>query len=80
MVTKRSRDRAPVAIYEDGDFEPYESLADVPKDEVQQMIWSIYGHMPGEGVQCIGNFPTRAHSLEVIRRLLGDLRPYRRNR
>lgn len=69
---------APVAVYEDGECEPYESLADVPKTEVEQIIWSIYGHTPGEGVQCIGDFTTRDHALEVIRRLLGDLRPFRR--
>lgn len=70
---------APVAVYEDGECEPYESLADIPKTEVQQILWSIYGHTPGEGVQCIGDFTTRDHALEVIRRLLGDLRPYRGN-
>lgn len=68
---------APVAVYEDGECEPYESLADIPKAEVHQVLWSIYGHTPGEGVQCIGDFTTRDHALEVIRRLLGDLRPYR---
>lgn len=67
---------APVAVYEDGECEPYESLADIPKAEVQQVLWSIYGHTPGEGVQCIGDFTSRDHALEVIRRLLGDLRPF----
>lgn len=67
---------APVGVFEGGICEAYESIADIPKAQLSQILWSIYGHTPGEGVQCIGDFTSREHALEVIRRLLGDLRPY----
>lgn len=69
---------APVAEYDNGICEAYESLADIPKQEVSKVFWSIYGHTAGEGAQCIGDFKTREHALEVVRRLLGDLRPLER--
>lgn len=68
---------APVVEYDDGICEVYESLADIPAQELSKVFWSIYGHTTGEGALCIGDFTTRDHALEVIRRLLGDLRPFK---
>ena len=69
---------APVAqIDADGTCEAFESLADVPEELRDSVFWSIYGHTSGEGVQCIGDFTTPDHALEVLRRLFGDLKPLR---
>ena len=66
---------APVAqIDVDGTCEVFEYLEDMPEELRTSAFWSIYGHTPGEGVECIGDFTTREHALEVLRRLLGDLR------
>ena len=67
---------APVAqIDAEGACEPFECLEDMPDKLRASASWSIYGHTPGEGVQCIGDFQTREQALEVLRRLMGDLRP-----
>jgi len=34
-------------------------------------FWSLYGHIPGEGLQCIGDFDTREHAEEVYARITG---------
>jgi hypothetical protein len=41
----------------------------VPDDEAQ--FWSLYGHIPGQGVECIGDFTTREHAEEVYARITG---------
>jgi hypothetical protein len=43
-------------------------------------FWTVYGHIPGEGVQAIGDFDTREHAEEVFARITGrryadDARP-----
>jgi hypothetical protein len=39
----------------------------VPDAEAQ--FWSVYGHIPGQGVDCIGDFKTRQHAEEVVARI-----------
>lgn len=39
----------------------------VPDEEAQ--FWSVYGHIPGQGVDCIGDFTTREHAEEVVARI-----------
>jgi hypothetical protein len=34
-------------------------------------IWTLYGHVNGEGVQAIGDFATREHAEEIFRRITG---------
>jgi hypothetical protein len=41
----------------------------VPDDEAQ--FWSLYGHIPGQGLECIGDFKTRVHAEEVYARITG---------
>ncbi|MDX1968864.1 MAG: hypothetical protein SFV23_16940 [Planctomycetaceae bacterium] len=36
--------------------------------------WSLYGHIPGQGVECIADFQTREHAEEVYARITGT--PY----
>ena len=44
----------------------------VPDGEAQ--FWSLYGHIPGQGLECIGDFKTRRHAEEIYSRISG--RPY----
>jgi hypothetical protein len=41
----------------------------VPDDEAQ--FWSLYGHIPGQGLECIGDFKTRKLAEEVLARITG---------
>jgi hypothetical protein len=34
-------------------------------------VWTLYGHVNGEGVQAIGDFDTREHAEEVFFRITG---------
>ena len=64
-----------ITIDADGTCEALESEADVPPEDRGRIFWSFYGHTPGEGVQCLGDFTTRDLALEALRRLFGDLKP-----
>jgi hypothetical protein len=39
-------------------------------------FWSLFGHIPGQGLDCIGDFKTREHAEEIYARIIG--RNYRR--
>jgi hypothetical protein len=41
----------------------------VPEGEAQ--FWSFFGHIPGQGLDCIGDFQTRDHAEEVFARITG---------
>lgn len=41
----------------------------VPDEEAR--FWSLYGHIPGQGVECIGNYKSRAFAEEVYARITG---------
>ena len=41
----------------------------VPDNEAQ--FWSLFGHIPGQGLDCIGDFRTREHAEEVYARITG---------
>jgi len=45
----------------------------VPDEKAQ--FWSLYGHIPGRGLECIGDFKSRALAEEVYARITG--RAYR---
>jgi hypothetical protein len=42
---------------------------EVPDDEAE--FWSLFGHIPGQGIDCIGDFATREHAEEVFARITG---------
>ena len=42
----------------------------VPDDKAK--FWSLYGHIPGAGLECIGDFKTRALAEEVYERITGE--------
>ena len=35
-------------------------------------VWSLYGRIPGQGVEAIGDFDTREHAEEVYARITGE--------
>lgn len=41
----------------------------VTDDKAQ--FWSLYGHIPGEGLECIGDFSSRAAAEEICQRITG---------
>lgn len=62
-------------------FDAYEILGveqidadncEVVTDGSKPDFYSLYGHLKGEGVQCIGDFTTRAHALEVYNLIVGE--------
>ena len=34
-------------------------------------FWSLFGHIPGQGLDCIGDFATREHAEEIFARITG---------
>jgi hypothetical protein len=42
----------------------------VPDEEAQ--FWSLFGHIPGQGVECIGDFKSRELAEEVYARITGE--------
>jgi len=42
----------------------------VPDEEAQ--FWTLYGHIPGAGLESIGDFKTRAFAEEVYERITGE--------
>jgi hypothetical protein len=40
-------------------------------DDDDAQFWSLYGHIPGHGAECIGDFKTREHAEEVYARITG---------
>jgi len=50
--------------------EPQVSFVE-PCEPSEADFWTLYGHIPGEGVQAIGDFDTREHAEEVFARITG---------
>lgn len=50
--------------------EPQVSFVE-PCEPSEADFWTLYGHIPGEGVQAIGDFDTRQHAEEVFARITG---------
>jgi hypothetical protein len=40
-------------------------------DDNEAIFWSLYGHIPGQGLTCIGDFTTREHAEEIYARITG---------
>jgi len=34
-------------------------------------FWTLFGHIPGQGLDCIGDFATRKHAEEIFARITG---------
>ncbi len=54
---------------EEGELSPRQYEEHVPDAEAE--FWSLFGHIPGRGLECIGDFETRAHAEQVFARITG---------
>jgi len=45
-----------------------------PVPDREARFWSLYGHIPGQGLECIGDFKTREFAEQVYARITGQ--PY----
>lgn len=63
----------PCRRYRDSD-DPNCSFVE-PCEAFEADFWTLYGHIPGEGVEAIGDFDTSDHAEEVYARITG--RSYR---
>jgi len=45
-----------------------------PVPDADAEFWSLYGHIPGQGVECIGNYKSRKAAEEMYARITG--RPF----
>jgi hypothetical protein len=39
--------------------------------DAEAEFWSLFGHIPGQGLDCIGDFATREHAEEILARITG---------
>jgi len=35
-------------------------------------FWSLFGHLPGQGLECVGDFQSREHAEEILARITGE--------
>ena len=42
-----------------------------PVEDADAEMWTLYGHIPGQGVEAIGDFRTREYAEEVFARITG---------
>lgn len=57
----------------EGTCEALDHVNEAPSEDRGRLFWSLYGHIPGQGCECIGDFKTGSNALEVARRLFGDI-------
>lgn len=60
---------APCRRYEEPDQPGQFYFEGCEADEAD--VWSLYGHIPGQGVECLGDFSTREHAEEIYARITG---------
>lgn len=56
-----------------GNVEAVESLADIPAEGVARVGWGLYGRLPDDYPEHIGDFRTIGAAIEIARRMFGDL-------
>lgn len=42
-----------------------------PCSPAEADVWTLYGHIPGQGVEAVGDFPTREAAADVYARITG---------
>jgi hypothetical protein len=55
-----------VKVFQEAGQSFCEQVADCEAD-----FWSLYGHIPGQGLACIGDFRTRRYAEETYARITG---------
>ncbi|VTU01647.1 hypothetical protein CL52_16505 : Uncharacterized protein OS=Magnetospirillum gryphiswaldense MSR-1 v2 GN=MGMSRv2_2605 PE=4 SV=1 [Gemmataceae bacterium] len=66
--------------FDDYEIQPCRPVRDTDKPHMSSVelcepfeadFWTLYGHIPGEGVMAVGDFDTREHAEEVYARITG---------
>lgn len=60
----------PFDDYEISGVREYDGCCEPVTDDEAQ-FWSLYGHIQGAGLECIGDFDTREHAETVYARITG---------
>ncbi len=47
------------------------SFAEQTDDPAEARRWSLFGHIPGQGLECIGDFPSYDLAAEIYARITG---------
>jgi len=48
-------------------------FCEVTDDPAEASFWSLYGHIPGQGVMCIGDFASFAEAADIYARITGHV-------
>ena len=64
-------DITPFDAYEIHACKDYGGYIEPVEDESEADFWSLYGHIPGRGLECIGDFNTRQQAEEILKRING---------
>ena len=46
-------------------------FAEQTADPAEASCWSLFGHIPGQGLECVGDFPTYELAAEIYARITG---------
>lgn len=46
-------------------------IAEQTDDPTEASCWSLFGHIPGQGLECIGDFPSYELAAEIYARITG---------
>jgi hypothetical protein len=65
-----TKDITPYDDYEIHGCKDYGDFVE-PVEDDEAEFWSLYGHIPNQGVECIGDFKTRRRAEEVLQRITG---------
>jgi hypothetical protein len=64
----------PFDCYEIHGVKEYEEFGNKYCEQVSDEeadFWRLYGHIPGEGLSCIGDFKSREHAEEIYAHITG---------
>ena len=73
-TTTKLNSHTPFDCYEIHGVKEYEEFGNKYCEQVSDEeadFWSLYGHTPGQGLSCIGDFKTREHAEETYARITG---------
>jgi hypothetical protein len=48
------------------------TFCEIADDPAEASFWSLYGHIPGQGVECIGDFASFEAAAEIYARITGQ--------
>ncbi len=64
-----TKEITPYDAYEIHGCKEYEAGFVEQVEDSEAEFWSLYGHIPNQGVECIGDFKTRCRAEEILQRI-----------